>query len=217
MLEEASRKQADLTLSVAVESTSAVLEAPVPLATVLQHPDWARERYAILQTVAMLAEFHSPLNTYVRAGAHAPLELAASELPAFLFETLPVIRLLGIRALLPKSLDHVLRPQLSMRVKGKVPAGSTYFGMDDLFDFDWTVALGGQQLTRAEFEHLVGHATGMIRFKGQYVVLDPGAIEQLRAQLARPPQLTGAELLRAALAGEYAGAELGLDAAAQRI
>ncbi|MHB1993405.1 SNF2-related protein [Metallibacterium scheffleri] len=217
VLEEASRKHADLTLSVAVESTSAVLEAPVPLATVLQHPDWARERYAVLQTVAMLAEFHSPLNTYVRSGARAPLELAASELPAFLFETLPVIRLLGIRALLPKSLDQVLRPQLSMRVKGKVPAGSTYFGMDDLFDFDWTVALGGQQLTRAEFEHLVGHATGMIRFKGQYVVLDPGAIEQLRAQLARPPQLTGAELLRAALAGEYAGAELGLDAAAQRI
>lgn len=217
VLEEASRKQADLTLSVAVEPTSAVLEAPVPLATVLQHPDWARERYAILQTVAMLAEFHSPLNTYVRAGAHAPLELAASELPAFLFETLPVIRLLGIRALLPKSLDQVLRPQLSMRVKGKVPAGSTYFGMEDLFDFDWTVALGGQQLTRAEFEHLVGHATGMIRFKGQYVVLDPGAIEQLRAQLARPPQLTGAELLRAALAGEYAGADLGLDADARRI
>jgi hypothetical protein len=45
----------------------------------------------------------------------------------------------------------------------------------------------------------------VIRFKAGYVYLDPNEIERLRAQLARPPALSGSELLRAALAGEYAG------------
>uniref|UniRef100_E6PN57 Helicase, SNF2 family protein n=1 Tax=mine drainage metagenome TaxID=410659 RepID=E6PN57_9ZZZZ len=217
VLQEASRKAADLTLSVAIESVSAVMQEPVPLATVLQHPDWTQERYAVLQTVAMLAEFFPPLNTYVRSGAKTPLELAASDLPSFLFDTLPIIRLLGMRALLPKALDQVLRPRLSMRVSGKTQAGNSFFGMDDLFKFDWTVAVGEHQLTHHEFDRLVGSAAGMIRFKGQYVVLDPDAMERLRAQLAKPPRPTGAELLRAALAGEYAGATLGLDAEAQGI
>jgi len=72
--------------------------------------------------------------------------------------------------------------------------------------FDWQVAIGEQFVTRAEFERLVRRATGIVRFRGEYVFLDPVAIERLRAQLDRPPQPDGAELLRTALAGEWEGA-----------
>ncbi|MDP2828660.1 MAG: SNF2 helicase-associated domain-containing protein [Sulfuricellaceae bacterium] len=193
-------------LSLAVENSRVALEPPVPLASVLGDPAWSQARYGILQTVSLLAEFFPPLNAYVSAGANAPLAIAAEALPGFLFDTLPVVRLLGIRALLPKALDRLLRPRLSMRITGTAPDSGGFLDAGDVFAFDWQVAVGEHRLTRAEFARLVAGATGVIRFKGGYVYLDPDEIEKLRAQLTRPPQLTGAELLRIALAGDYAGA-----------
>jgi uncharacterized Zn finger protein/superfamily II DNA or RNA helicase len=204
-------------LALAAENKLAALEQPVPLATVLTDPAWSQARYGILQTVSLLAEFFPPLNTYVSAGARVPLTIAADELPGFLFDTLPVVRLLGIRALLPKALDRLLRPRLSMQIKGTAPDSGGFLKASDIFDFDWRVAVGEHLLSRAEFERLVSDATGVIRFKGGYVYLDPNEIERLRAQLARPPELSGAELMRVALAGDYAGATVGLDEAARRI
>ncbi|WP_291985069.1 DEAD/DEAH box helicase [Candidatus Accumulibacter sp. ACC007] len=203
-------------LTLAAES-GAALQPPVALATVLADPAWAQARFAVLQTVSLLAEFYPPLNAYVSAGARTPLRIAADALPAFLFDTLPVVRLLGIRALLPKALERLLRPRLSLQVKGQASDGGGFLNADDVFAFDWRVAVGDQLLTQEAFEELVRDATGVIRFKGTYVYLDPNEIERLRAQLARPPALSGSELLRAALAGEYAGATIGLDDAAQRL
>ncbi|MCB1930994.1 MAG: DEAD/DEAH box helicase [Candidatus Accumulibacter sp.] len=208
---------AHFALTLAAES-GAALQPPVTLATVLADPAWAQARFAVLQTVSLLAEFYPPLNAYVSAGARTPLRIAADALPAFLFDTLPVVRLLGIRALLPKTLERLLRPRLSLQLKGQASsAGGGFLNADDVFGFDWRVAVGDQLLTRDEFEALVREATGVIRFKGGYVYLDPHQIERLRAQLARPPALPGSELLRTALAGEYGGAAIGLDAAARRL
>jgi uncharacterized Zn finger protein len=201
-----SRFRCALRAGLAAES-GAALRPPVALATVLTDPAWAQARFAVLQTVSLLAEFYPPLNAYVSAGARTPLRIAADALPAFLFDTLPVVRLLGIRALLPKALERLLRPRLSLQIKGQAgSAGGGFLNADDVFGFDWRVAVGDQLLTPDAFEELVREATGVIRFKAGYVYLDPSEIERLRAQLARPPALSGSELLRAALAGEYAGA-----------
>ncbi len=192
-------------LSLAVENSRAALEPPIPLASVLSDPTWSQARFGILQTVSLLAEFFPPLNAYVSAGARVPLEISAEALPGFLFDTLPVVRLLGIRALLPRALDRLLRPRLSMRITGTAPDSGGFLKAGDVFAFDWRVAVGEHLLSRDEFAHLVADATGVIRFKGSYVYLDPDEIEKLRAQLTRSPELTGAELLRIALAGDYAG------------
>lgn len=204
-------------LALAVEHRSAALEKPVPLVSVLTDQAWSKARFGILQTIALLAEFFPPLNAYIRAGAKASIKIAANELPALLFDTLPVIRLLGIRALLPKALDHLLRPRLSMQIRGKAADAGGFFHADDILAFDWKVAVGDHLLTRAEFERLVKDATGAIRFKGAYVYLDPNEIERLRAQLANPSAPSGAELLRVALAGEFAGTTVGLDAKARKV
>jgi len=207
----------DFTLSLAVADEAAPLQAPTALAEVMAAPAWAARRYAVLQTVSMLAEFHPPLADYVRAGARAPLAVATAELPALLFEALPALRLMGIRALLPKALQRLLRPRLSMQVRAASASVPSFLKSEDLFAFDWRISVGEEQLTAEEFERLLGQASGIVRFRGEYVYLDPAEVEKLRERLARPTIVAAAELLRAALAGEYDGAPVRLDAAAQRI
>jgi len=219
-LDEAENAAGGFALTLAVERSQAALaspESPVPLAAVLREARWAKARYAVLQQVAVLAEFFPPLAAHVSSGAATPLALSGTELPGFLFDTLPAVRLLGVRALLPKALERLLRPRLSMQIKASAGPSPSFLNADDIFSFDWKVAIGEQLVTRAEFERLVKKATGVVRFKGEYVYLDPLQIERLRAQLDKPPRPDAAELLRVALAGEYGGAAVQLDTKAQRV
>ena len=212
------RGPAGFGLSLAVADTAKPLQAPAPFTALLGEARWKAARYPVLQTVALLAGFFPPLNQYVSSGGKQPIALSADALPAFLFETLPLIRLLGIQTVLPKALERILRPRLSMRISASPRDDAPGFlSMADLFRFDWSVAIGEQQLSGAEFEKLVTSAHGIVQFKGEYVYLDAREIESLRAQLAKPPQPNGHELLRIALAEEYAGSPIRLDAHARSL
>lgn len=204
-------------LSLGVVARNDLLQEPVSFASLLTDAAWQENRYSVLKTVALLAEFFPDFNGYINTGATTPITLSPEALPAFLFDVLPVIRLLGIRALLPKALDRVLRPRLSMKLSGKDTGSSGYLNADDIFGFDWTVAIGHNQLTQAEFEELVKTAHGIVRFRGEYVYLEPAEIERLRLQLEKPPHTTQAELLRIALTEEYLGSPIILDAQARDI
>ncbi|SDG83334.1 DEAD/DEAH box helicase [Nitrosomonas sp. Nm132] len=208
---------AEFSLSLGVVARDNPLQEPVPFARLLTDKAWQTNRYGVLQTVSLLAEFFPAFNHYISAGATAPVALSPETFPAFLFDTLPIIRLLGIRALLPKALDHLLRPRLSMKLSSKNTGSTGFLNANDIFGFDWTVAIGNTQLTRAEFEELVKTAHGVVRFKGEYVYLEPADIERLRRQLEKPPRITPAELLRTALSEEYLGTPISLDAKARDI
>ena len=201
------------TLSIDVTARNdAAARAPTPLAQLLQDPQWATQRSRILQTISMLADSYPPIDDYVRAGADAPMRIAADRLPELLFEVLPIVQLLGIRTLLPRALEQLLKPQRSLEVTSRETGG--FLSADDLFSFNWRVAVGDHLLTPEEFESLVSHATGVVRFRGEYAYLEPQEVERLRKQLDKPARLHGAELTRIALTGEYEGAPVHLDEAA---
>jgi len=218
---EANDKRADdsagFELSLAVVDASSRTDTPVPLATVMTDAAWAAQRLGVLQTVALLAELYPPLTDYVRAGARRPLAVRPEALPPLLFETLPALRLMGVRTVLPRALQRLWRPRLSMQVKAASDTLPSVLDTERLLSFDWKVAVGDELLSAEEFERLLGRAEGVVAFRGQYVMLDAAEVEALRKRLARPPALSGADLLRTALAGEYAGAPVGLDPAAVQL
>jgi superfamily II DNA or RNA helicase len=206
-------------LSIHAVDTGAALAEPVPLAQVLGESAWAGRRMELLRKVAVLADFHPPIHEYVRTGAQRPMALAADTLPDFLFDALPALRLLGIRTLLPRGMDRLLRPRLALQVKAPpdAQAGSGLLGEASLFSYEWQVAVGDTPLSREEFERLLGQAGSVVQLKGQYVYVDPAAIGRLQERLLRPAALSGTELLRAALAGEIDGAPVHPDAAARAV
>jgi len=208
---------AEFSLALAISDDAPLSRNPVPMVKVLARREWEKARYGILQTVSLLTEYLPSVHAYIHAGAKMPIRISPKDLPGLLFDTLPIVRLLGMRILMPKALDQLLRPRLSVQIKGKASASSGVLNAGDIFDFDWKVAVGDQLLTRSEFEKLVKNATQVVRFKGEYVYLDPDAIERLCAQLLKPPVLSGRDLLRLALAGEFGGASVLLDDRARAI
>lgn len=52
---------------------------------------------------------------------------------------------------------------------------SGHFGLESLLDFDWQIAVGDMRLTPAEFKALSQRGSPLVRYKGQWLQIDPNA------------------------------------------
>ncbi|GAB4019442.1 SNF2-related protein [Spirosoma koreense] len=185
-------------------------EPPIPLPDLLRKKKHEPIRMAVLQDLLVLSRHFPDLSKLTRMGGPEYLAYSPSLFVEVLLETLPRMQLLGIALWLPKSLQHWVRPQVGGRLKAKVTADNAFMRLDDMLTFDWQVALGDEMMSVREFQKLVGRTTGLVKIKDQYVLVDPEELKKLYKQLENPPELTGSDLLKAALSEEYRGARLGL-------
>ncbi|MBO0931100.1 DEAD/DEAH box helicase [Fibrella aquatilis] len=186
--------------------------APVPLTEILDESKHAKIRMAVLQDLLVLSRHFPDLSKLTKKNGPTYLSYAPDDFVKILLETLPRMQLLGISLLLPKSLQHWVRPQVGARLKAKVSASNAFMKLDDMLTFDWQVALGDDFVSASEFQTLVDNRTGLVKIKDQYVLIDPNDFARLQKQLAKPPELTGSDLLRAALAEEFQGNRVGIGA-----
>lgn len=194
------------------KTAKGTLEPPIPLPDLLTKKRHQGIRMAVLQDLLVLSRHFPDLARLTKMGGPAYLTYSPSLFVDVLLETLPRMQLLGISLWLPKSLQHWVRPQAGGRLKAKVTADNAFMRLDDMLTFDWQVALGEEMISVNEFQKLVGRTTGLVKIKDQYVLIDPNELTKLYKQLENPPELTGSDLLKAALAEEYKGGRLGLSA-----
>ncbi|HZK35588.1 MAG TPA: SNF2 helicase-associated domain-containing protein, partial [Aeromicrobium sp.] len=73
------------------------------------------------------------------------------------------------------------------------------FSSDQLFKFDWSVALGDDRLTRAELDELAASQHGLLRLRDRWVFIDPAQIARLRERQTHT--ISSTEALRVAATG----------------
>jgi uncharacterized Zn finger protein/superfamily II DNA or RNA helicase len=156
------------------------------------------------------------------AGEHIPIlkkllshkgnkqaNLSPSALAEFVTGGQQVCSLLGIRVMIPKELKQMAVPRLALaarKTQGDEKSIS-YFNLDEMLEFAWQVSLGDVTMTGEEFRRLAESASGVVKFKEQYLLLKPEEVEGILAKLRSPaPRLSSMEVLRAAVTGEAAGA-----------
>lgn len=198
-------KDEKFAIALEVENRKEPDSLPVPLQVVLTLKRFEKERYAILQSITLLSNFITGLDAYLQQGAMVPVVMDAKAFAHFLFEMLPAIRLLAIRTVLPRSLQHILKPKPTVKLQKKPADSATFLRLDDLLDFQWQVAVGDTVLTDEEFRQLLRRSQGIIKFRNQFIYLDPAEVERLQKALEKPPALSGIELLRSALSEEWSG------------
>lgn len=192
-------------VSVSVEDAAQTEQLPVPLKRILSQKQYEKQRFKILQSISLLTPFVRGLDTYINLGGNEPIRFSVSEFAPFLTDVLPAIRLLDIKILLPKSLQELLRPKVSLKLKRKTTEGS-FLRLDDLLAFDWQVALGGELISPEEFNRLFRNASKLFKFKENYIYVDDADLEKIHKSLTSAKPMTAFELLQTALAEEYEGA-----------
>ncbi|AGL03321.1 SNF2-related protein [Desulfoscipio gibsoniae] len=167
------------------------------------------------------------------AGAHIPIlkkllshkgnkqaNLSPPNLAEFVTGGQQICSLLGIRVMVPKELKQMAVPRLALaaRTAKSSEKNVSYFNLDEMLEFTWQVSLGDVTMTGEEFRRLAESASGVVKFKEQYLLLKPQEVESILAKLRNPvPRLSSMEVLRAAATGEAAGAVFNPDRMLQQL
>jgi non-specific serine/threonine protein kinase len=73
------------------------------------------------------------------------------------------------------------------------------FGLESIVDYQWSLALGDEQLDEAELQQLAKAKSGLVRLRGQWVELDAKRLAAGLKLITRPAAMSVGELLQAGL------------------
>lgn len=207
----------DFKISLYIENnTNKEIAIPVPLRNVLTQKKYEKNKYQILQSLTQLSSFIPGLDEYINSEGTEEIIMDNAVFTPFLMQIIPAIQLLDINILLPKSLQTILKPKASIKIKKK-NGGKSFLQLNQLFDFDWQVAIGDALMDEAEFKKLLKKSDGLIKYKTNYIYVDPADLEKIHKHFTGVKELTAFQMLRAALSGEYLGSRIELTADVQKL
>lgn len=193
-----------------VRDSKGVMAEPIPLADILTREEFDIKRFEILQSIAQLGSFIPGLDSFINSSGKIDLTMDNQVFTPFLMQMIPAIQLLDISVLLPKSLQEILKPKPSVKLKSKTD-GKSFLRLDKLLDFEWQVAVGDAVMDEAEFRKLLQKSEGLIRFKSGYIYVEKEELEKLYKHFTQSKELTAFQMLRSALSGEYKGSKVSMD------
>ncbi len=188
----------------------------VPLKKILTLREFEHRRYEVLQSLALVSSLIEGLEDYINSGGKREIVMHSPRFAPFLMKMIPAIQLLDIQVLLPKSLQQILKPKPTVKLKSKGKS-SGFLRLDKLLNFEWQVAVGDTVMDEEAFRKLLQHSEGLIRFKTNYIYVEKDELEKLYKHFTQSKQLSSFQLLRAALSGEYHGAAVAFDSEVEQL
>ena len=137
-----------------------------------------RPQERLLEDLARAGKIFPAIQRGLKSSHPDMVELSTAEAHAFLREAMPNLEEAGFSVLVPPwwrsgkarlGVKVTMREELD-RVPGKL-------GHQALVDYDWSLALGDETLSREDFERLVAMKTPLLKIRGKWVELDPDQIE----------------------------------------
>lgn len=164
-------------------------------------------KLSILSDLALLFEYIPKLEKSTNG-----LLFDLDDFASLFLDILPVLKVMGIIVILPKSLQRILNPALNLNLSAKDKDCVSFLGLESLLEFDWQVAIGERKLSITEFKKLIRDSSSLVRIVDRCVLLDDKEMEAFLKKLDKlPNRLNQAEVMQAALTGELDEAKVALD------
>jgi len=163
-----------------------------------------------LKNIQLLSHYMPELNRVISSGGKEKLLYNTKTFSDVLAGILPAIRMLGIQTLLPKSLQYLLRPKITVALKAN-KKNKSFFSLNETMNFDWKIAIGDQFMDVNEFKKLSKQTSGLVKIRDNYVMMSQEEIERIIKKLDSPETPSSIELLQAALSEDYNGSPVYID------
>ncbi|MEG3438093.1 DEAD/DEAH box helicase [Pannus brasiliensis CCIBt3594] len=134
--------------------------------------------------------------------------LTLAEAFAFLKENAWILEDAGYKVIIPAWWTPQGRQRAKVRLKASAKSAKVsniskgFFSLEKIVDYQYEIAIGNEAIDLREWEQLVNAKTPLVRFRGQWVELDPAKMQQMldfwRKQQQENPDMTLLELLRTA-------------------
>ena len=164
----------------------------------------------VLKNLNLLSEYYPDLNKIIETNGKENLIYKAQSFSDVLIRILPALNLFGIKALLPKSLQNILRPKVSLKLSSN-KKNTQYFSLSELISYDWQIAIGENHISPEAFSKLAKSTSGLVWMHDQYVMMSQDEVSKIIRQLEKPEVLSKNQLLQAALSADYENAFVKID------
>ncbi len=133
------------------------------------------------------------------------LQLNLAEAFQFLQESAWVLEDAGYRVIIPAWWTPEGRRRAKIRIKTSSGAKATtinqgYFSLNSLVEYEYKLSIGGQIVTSQEWQQLVNAKTPLVKFRGQWMELDPNKMQQMlefwQAHSEKKPEIKLLDLLK---------------------
>ena len=146
-------------------------------------------------------------------GKAAPT-LDINQVSSLLANAKNILSVLGVNILVPRALQKILKPKLTVKVNSSSSQSNNAFLIEQALSFSYEIALGDSKISLSEFKKLVKSSSGLVKFNNDYVMFNPKEIASLfkRALEALPQIETVLDALHYGLAGKVNGLDFSSDA-----
>jgi len=154
------------------------------------------------------------------------LTLNLNEVYKIIAQTAYYLQKAQIDVILPDELTNIIIPRASINARVKAArsddlmnifntVSSSAISLDDILDFSYEVSLGDEKISLEEFEKLVGESSGLIQYRGKYILVDKAEGLKLVDQIknANHKKMTRLELIHASMSGQLQDYEFNYDEA----
>lgn len=164
-------------------------------------------RTDVLRQISIAAEHMPKLKIIMNSKGREKAVIDALEMSDIISTASGIFNILGIKLTMPKEFKKLAMPTIAIKagMKGK-GEGVSYLSLDSLLDFSWEISIGDKTISKDDFLKLVKSAKGLVRFKDQYLLLNPEEVKKILERLNKPlPKLSSMDMLHAAFTGETEG------------
>lgn len=162
--------------------------------------DQPQER--LLAGLGFAARLFPPIEASLHSAAPRQAHLNSEQAYLFLREAAPLLQGSGFHVLLPRWWGTKGPTSISTRATAQPQkvTGRSLLTMENLVNYNWEILLGGQPISREEFEALAALKQPLVMIRGQWVALDPKQVDAALKFFENPPtEATVEDALRMAL------------------
>ncbi len=148
-------------------------------------PQALRQRFestemSLLVTLRRGARVWPPLERLLAQSRPDRIVLSDDEVDQLLAEAGRELSAAGLTVIVPSDLGRRIDFTAIAR-SAPAPLGRTArFDLSSVIELDWRAAIAGQALTEAELSELAESKRSLVRFRGEWVRIDDGAVQRLR-------------------------------------
>ncbi|MCL8013185.1 DEAD/DEAH box helicase [Streptomyces sp. AS02] len=140
-----------------------------------------RARVDAALAVRRAARVWAPLDRLSEQDAPDVLALSDEELGDLLGVAATRLAAAGVAVHWPRDLAHDLSAAAVVRpAPGSATDGTGFFESEELLQFRWQLAIGGDALTDAEMDELAEAHRPVVRLRDRWVLVDPGLVRKAR-------------------------------------
>ncbi|MEW5720369.1 MAG: DEAD/DEAH box helicase, partial [Chloroflexota bacterium] len=170
----------------------------------------------LLAGLGLASKMFPPIETSLRAARPESCALNVEQAYAFIREATLLLQSSGFGVLVP-GISSKLGVRVNLKSKKQSPQHASRGGVasltfESVIQYDWQLALGGEPLSREEFERLASLKVPLVQVRGQWVEIHPDQIEQAIKfwEKQKDGELSLQDALRLALSQEPTKANIGL-------